>query len=129
MVKVGININVDREDWVSRILSGQKSIETRPASCASQWQKHVGETIGLVRTSEDTKRMPTGVLVGTAYLAGVKTYRNKEEFDADLQKHHYKAVNWEKNRRCGLILEQVMRVPPRRLKPKGQGTVREIEYA
>lgn len=128
---VGININIDRENWIYYILSGQKTIETRPASCASQWKKHIGETIGLVRTTGEGGKIPTGLLVGTARLAMIKLYRTKEDFDRDLQKHFYKvAGDWKRNRRCGLVLEDVQKVtPPRLLKPKGMGTVREIEFA
>lgn len=126
---VGININVDRENWVYYILSGQKTIETRPESCASQWRKHIGETIGLVRTHSGGGRIPTGLLVGTAQLVAVKTYGSKADFDRDLQKHFYKiAGSWEKNKRCGLVLENAKKVTPRRLKPMGLGTVREIEF-
>lgn len=128
--EVGININVDGTDWVHFILAGIKTIETRPESCASQWRQHVGETIGIIRTSSRTKDIPTGLLVGTATLVSVKLYKTKSDFLADRQKHLYTMVrDWENNKRCGLVLDNVKKVRPRRLKPKGIGTIRKIEFA
>ena len=130
-VRFGININVDRENWVYYILSGQKTIETRPASVAGQWRRHVGERIGLIRTTSKKGNLPTGLLVGTALLVEVRDYKTKEDFDKDLQKHFYKCPNgWENDRRCGLVLREVSVFDrPLLLKPpKHFGTVREIEF-
>ena len=124
-INFGININIDETDWIRLILNHEKTIETRPMSVANTWRKHIGETIGLVRTTKNSKE-PTGMLVGSATITNVVDYPDRKSFWADRDKH---MVNGQYDPpRCGLVLDNVKEIKPWvRLKPMGQQQVRPIE--
>ena len=124
-INFGININIDETDWIRLILNHEKTIETRPMSVANTWRKHIGETIGLVRTTKSSKE-PTGMLVGCATITDVVDYPDRKSFWADRDKH---LVNGQYDPpRCGLVLANVKEIKPWvKLKPMGQQQVRPIE--
>lgn len=124
-IKYGININIDDTDWISLILNHKKTIETRPLSAANMWRKHIGETIGLVRTTRNRKDS-TGMLVGSATLVDVVDYLNEKSFMADIDKH--KVSGQFVSPRCGLVLDNVKEIKPWvKLESMGQQQVRPIK--
>ena len=124
-IKYGVNINIDNTDWISLILNHEKTIETRPLSAANMWRKHIGETIGLVRTTKSRKDS-TGMLVGSATLVDVVDYLDEKSFMADIDKH--KVSGQFVPPRCGLVLDNVKEIKPWvKLKSMGQQQVRPIE--
>lgn len=130
-LKYGININVDDTDWLQMIFNGEKTVETRDGATYSQWLKHKGERIGLVRTTKKpSKENPTGMLVGYATIADVIKY-TPQNFNDDYQRHKVPYTSdFGKNCRCGLLLTDVHQIDyPVKLLPKGQQAVRPIEYA
>lgn len=130
-LKYGININVDDTDWLQMIFNGKKTVETRDGSTYSQWLKHKGEQIGLVKTTKyPSKTNPTGMLVGYATIIDVIKY-TPQNFNNDYQRHKVPhTTDFGKNCRCGLLLSDIHQLDsPIKLAPKGQQAVRPIEYA
>ena len=130
-LKYGININVDDTDWLQMIFNGKKTVETRDGATFSQWLKHKGEQIGLVKTTKyPSKTNPTGMLVGYATIVDVIKY-TPQNFNNDYQRHKVPyTTDFGKNCRCGLLLSDIHQLDsPIKLAPKGQQAVRPIEYA
>lgn len=130
-LRYGININVDDTDWLQMIFNGKKTVETRDGATFSQWLKHKGEQIGLVKTTKyPSKTNPTGMLVGYATIVDVIKY-TPQNFNNDYQRHRVPyTTDFGKNCRCGLVLSNIHQLDsPIKLAPKGQQAVRPIEYA
>ena len=79
-VNVGININTDDFPWIEKILSGEKTIETRNSKSL---YPYIGKRVGLVKTKKGHRAM----LVGYATIGTPIIYVTKEEFDADYDRH------------------------------------------
>jgi hypothetical protein len=77
--QMGININDKHQDFTGQILSGEKTLETRPSNSL---RPYVGKTVGIVRTGKGK-----ATLVGTMKIGEPKFYKTQEEFDADFEQH------------------------------------------
>lgn len=121
----GININVDNYDWLRMILNGQKTVETRSGKSYNMWKKHIGEKIGLVKTTKKRGEV-TGVLSGYAKIHDVIYYPTRELFEKDATRHCC-GVDGEYTPMCGLVLTDVEELEtPVKLKARGQQALRPI---
>jgi len=75
----GVGINDSDQDFTGQILSGEKTIETRPSNSLKSF---IGKTVGIVRTGKGK-----ATLVGVMKIGEPKFYKTQEEFDADFDKH------------------------------------------
>jgi len=111
---IGIGINDSTQEFTTQILSGQKTVETRPTNSL---RPYIGKTVGIVRTGKGK-----ATLVGTMKIGEPKFYKSKKDFDADRKKHlvspgspHYiTAVG-----KYGYPLSEVRPVKPIELDTKG----------
>lgn len=112
--QIGININDKDQDFTGQILSGEKTVETRPTDSL---RPYVGKTVGIVRTGKGK-----ATLVGTMKVGEPKFYKTKKEFDADYGKHrvskdspHYIG----KDGKHGYPLTEIKKVEPVEIDSKG----------
>jgi len=110
------------QPWAELVVSGKKKIEIRgkntshrgwfyiyaaAAGTKELWLKHFGFENNL----------PTGMIVGKAFLADVKLYATDEEFDSD-EKLHFairpaiKDEGWDHKHKFGYILSEAKRIEP-----------------
>lgn len=110
----GIGVNDADQDFTGQILSGEKTIETRPTNSL---KPYIGKTVGIVRTGKGK-----ATLVGVMKVGEPKFYKTRKEFDADFDKHrvgkdsgHYIGPEGK----YGYPLSEVKPVKPRVLKSTG----------
>ena len=78
----GVNINDgEGQNFTDQILSGEKTIETRPSK-NNGLNSYIGKRIGLVSTGGKK-----AMVVGYATVGEPIEYNTKEEFDVDFDKH------------------------------------------
>jgi len=107
VLNFGINVNVDEQDWIDLIFDGEKTILTCGEKNYKQWQKHIGEMIGIVRTTRHhSKDNPSSMLVGYARLVGVKKYTDYNFVD-DYINHRVPQGSINAVDRCGLVINDV----------------------
>lgn len=81
----GININDSDAPWTDMILSGKKTIETRPmiqGRTKGTLHRFVGKRVGIVRTGKGP-----ATLVGYATVGEPIEYRDALAFDRDFPRH------------------------------------------
>lgn len=76
---IGININCKYQDFITQILNGLKTIETRETNSLKSC---VGKRVGLIRTGCGKAK-----LVGYVDIVDVIVYNNTTEFRKDYNKH------------------------------------------
>jgi hypothetical protein len=112
--QIGININDKDQDFTGQILSGEKTIETRPTDSL---RPYVGKTVGIVRTGKGK-----ATLVGTMKVGEPKFYKTKKEFDDDYEKHRVSTDSPHyigKDGKHGYPLTEIKKVKPLEIDSKG----------
>ena len=109
-----------KQPWAELIVSGKKTIELR------KWNTNFRGAF-LIHASLSTKKewmeqygfteLPQGFIVGKAKLVDVKKYKNKQELEADADKH-CAGKEWWSEKTYGFILEDAERITPIPLKGK-----------
>lgn len=125
----GINVNIDEKDWLELIFDGEKTIATCGGRSYKQWKEHVGEMVGLVKTTRHpSKDDPSGMLVGYARLAAVKQYTDYNFVD-DYPNHLVSPEYEDAEDRCGLVLNDVHELSGDGIKMSHETkTVRPLNY-
>jgi len=75
----GINVNSQQFPFAEKIVSGEKTIETR---ATPSLDPYIGQRVGIVETGKGPARV-----VGSAVVGEPKTYSTEEQFRADQDKH------------------------------------------
>ena len=110
---LGININCKTQDFISQILNGDKTIETRNTPSL---RSYVGKRIGLVKTG-----CGKAMLCGYATIIREIHYKNEEEFRHDENKHLVqKGSSYDiVTEKYGYLLSDVVRIEPVEVNGKG----------
>src|SRR3989344_2386315 len=109
------------QPWAELVVSGKKKIEIRgkntshrgwfyiyaaAAGTKDKWLKHFGFS-----------NLPTGVIIGKAFLADVKKYSSDKEFYSEMHLHFAERAaiedqGWQHKNRYGYILSEAKRIKP-----------------
>ena len=112
------NCNDSQRDWTSRILSGQKTIETRNSHSLGSL---VGQRVGIIQTGIGRAR-----LVGYVTISGAVIYDDEVQFRTDEPLHHVPrdlaGYEWT-GAKVGYVLSDPERIPPQILPPSCRGIV------
>jgi len=107
------------QPWAELVISGKKKIEVRTKNT-----KHRG-WFYIYAAKKDTKEkvmqifgynnLPTGVIIGKAFLENVKRYQNDKEFYRDSELHCatrkiIKLEGWDMTTKYGYLITKVQRV-------------------
>lgn len=109
-----------KQPWAELVVSGKKTIELRNWNTSFRGEFLVHASLNP--NKQAMKRLgfaelPLGCIVGKATLVSVKTYQNKQEFDADANKH-FATPGWYDEHAKGFILRDATRIEPKPLKGK-----------
>jgi len=109
------------QPWAELIIAGKKRIEIRTKNTAHRGWFYI------YSAKKDTKEeviekfgyheLPTGAVLGKAYLKSVKRYKNPEEFyrDEDLHlasKEDIELEGWKDRPKYGYVISKVERLTP-----------------
>lgn len=109
------------QPWAELLVSGKKRIEVRTRNTSHRGWFYV--YAARKDTKEDVVRkfgyteLPTGVIIGKAFLKDVKSYGSDQEFYAD-SPHHLatpeiiELEGWNLKTKFGYIIENPRRIPP-----------------
>ena len=109
------------QPWAELLVSGKKKIEIRTKNTNHRGWFYVyaarKDTKVAVLKKFDFKNLPTGVIIGKAYLAAVKKYKNDKEFYADNNLHLatkdlIALEGWDLETKYGYIISKVERIKP-----------------
>jgi len=110
-----------RQPWAELVVSGKKTIEVRGTDTSYRGWFAVYATKHGARDST-MKRfgltdLPTGVIIGKAFLADVKQYRDEGDFFRDSTRHLatkdlLQIEGWKRKRLYGYVLSEAKRIAP-----------------
>ena len=117
-----------KQPWAELVVSGKKTIELRSwnTKFRGEFLVHASKQTKQKRMAEyGFKELPQGFIVGKVTLLDVKKYKNKEELEADANKH-CAGKEWWSEKTYGFILENPQRIKPIHL--KGSLNFFEVEW-
>ena len=107
-----------RKPYADWILQGRKTIEIRhwniPKKCSLPMTVfiHTSKTIDeKMMTAND--QLPSGCIVGSITITGVKKYASREEFMQDKEQHLAGTAFYAERRTYGFVLKDPVPVKPR----------------
>lgn len=119
-----------KQPWAELILQNKKVIETRKwnTSFRGEFLIHASKNVDKESMARfGFSSLPTGCIIGKAFLVEVKPYPSKSSFDADQSLHYVPQFDkpvWKQ--RYGFILKDICRLKEKSC--KGQLNFFDVDY-
>lgn len=109
------------QPWAERLVSGKKKIEVRTKNTSHRGWFYIyaakKDTKDRVLKRFGFQKLPTGVIIGKAFLKNVKRYYDDKEFYKDSKLHLatpgiIKLEGWDLKTKYGYIITKAQRIRP-----------------